>query len=200
MNLTALPERIQRKIAVADNGCWHWTGSVNSRGYGQTSINGVSRSAHRVTWQLLVGPIGDGLQIDHQCHNQSTDCPGGVTCLHRRCCNPAHLEPVEPVINSRRSPYNHKTHCLRGHAMTDENTIVRTRRQDGYVIRNCRTCANSARREKDREWVAPEPLTAGARQHGTTTGYNYYKCRCADCRRAFADYMADWRSRRRAAS
>lgn len=47
-------------------------------------------------------PIPDDLQIDHLCHTDDPGCLGGNDCPHRRCVNPAHLEPVTPQGNSLR--------------------------------------------------------------------------------------------------
>ena len=42
-------------------------------------------------YELVVGPIPEGMTIDHRCHDRAS-CSGGPACLHRRCVNPAHLE------------------------------------------------------------------------------------------------------------
>ena len=75
--------------------CWLWTGIVNRDGYGRYNarINGrtVNRSAHRIAWELIYGPIPDGLQVRHK-------CPGGG---NRLCCNPAHLALGNAVQNAQ---------------------------------------------------------------------------------------------------
>lgn len=82
-------ERVDKKRS----GCWVWTGHVAGGDYGQIKVNGVSVMVHRYAYELLVGPIPDGLQIDHLCRN-------------RRCVNPKHLEPVVARTNVLRSvPY-----------------------------------------------------------------------------------------------
>ena len=80
--------------------CWPWQGHVGSQGYG--SCAGPINSPHRAVYQLLVGPIPKGLVLDHLCHTLDLECPGGPPCLHRRCVNPSHLEPVTNSENSRR--------------------------------------------------------------------------------------------------
>jgi hypothetical protein len=135
MNVADLPERMRQKVIVAHTGCWEWTAAINSRGYGQWSVQGVSRSTHRVAYELLVGPIPEGLQIDHLCRN-------------KRCCNPEHLEPVSALVNIHRRPDVHKSHCARGHELTPENTILKNFR--GSIRRNCRTCVNDQARARRR--------------------------------------------------
>lgn len=72
--------------------CWIWTGSRSGGGYGRFVVDTTRREstgAHRFSYELLVGPIPEGLQIDHLCRV-------------RACCNPAHLEPVTTAENVRR--------------------------------------------------------------------------------------------------
>lgn len=72
------------------NGCWTWTGPLATGGYGRFSSMGVVTIAHRYVYEQVVGPIPDGLQLDHLCRN-----PG--------CVNPDHLEPVTAAENLRRA-------------------------------------------------------------------------------------------------
>ncbi|HEY9413733.1 MAG TPA: HNH endonuclease signature motif containing protein [Pseudonocardia sp.] len=120
--------------------CWHWTGTLNKEGYGSFSTRGKTSPAHRFAYQLLVGPVPDGLQVDHLCHGWDDDCAGGSTCLHRRCVNPEHLEPVPAGVNNARgnSPSaaaSRRTHCPRGHAYDETNTAITAA---GW--RRCREC------------------------------------------------------------
>lgn len=125
-------DRLLRRCVTTESGCLEWTGCLNSRGYGVIGADGTRQLAHRVSYELQVGPIPDGLQIDHVCRN-------------KRCVNPEHLEPVTAQENTRRRPDVNKTHCVHGHEMTDANTIVK-QRANGRVERNCRKCFNTQRR------------------------------------------------------
>lgn len=113
------PAQVLTMHAVQPNGCWHWTGGLVLEGYGQCRIPGArnTQRAHRVVYQLVVGPIPAGLDLDHVCHNVDLACSGGYTCKHRRCVNPSHLEPVTRAVNLRRSPHVNRPilTCLRGH-------------------------------------------------------------------------------------
>lgn len=70
--------------------CWLWIGTVDRWGYGQMKWQGRRPGSHRVAYELLVGPIPEGLTLDHLCR-----VPG--------CVNPAHLEPVTQAENNRRA-------------------------------------------------------------------------------------------------
>lgn len=97
-----IKDRFWTKVDKTD-GCWLWTGAL-SNGYGQVGIAGgaTTEYAHRWAYEQLVGAIPRGMQLDHLCHNADASCPGGASCAHRRCVNPAHLEPVTNVENMRR--------------------------------------------------------------------------------------------------
>lgn len=114
--------------------CWLWTGATNG-GYGQLKVNRTIALAHRISYELHVGPIPAGLVIDHLCRVTS-------------CVNPAHLEPVPQRINVLRgiSPaamQARQTHCKDGHEFTPENTI-----RDSRNKRRCRTCSNASDRRR----------------------------------------------------
>lgn len=144
----SVAEHLKENSEAVPNGCIHWTGST-VKGYGQIWVDGKMRKAHIVAYEEEVGPVPEGLVLDHQCHNQDPDCNLGDECLHRRCINTGHLEPSTHQQNSLRgktiAAHNAaKTHCDNGHEFTSENTYIR---KDGG--RHCRTCL--AERDRDRK-------------------------------------------------
>lgn len=97
-------ERFWAKVAPAPiEQCWQWTASLSHKGYGRFLLDGKARIAPRVAYTWLVGPIPTGLQLDHLCHTNDPECVGGDSCLHRRCVNPWHLEPVTNRENALRA-------------------------------------------------------------------------------------------------
>lgn len=115
--------------------CWPWRGSPNRGGYGWFAIEfGRGIAPHRYAYQTVVGPIPDGLQVDHRCRN-------------RVCVNPAHLEPVTPGENQRRADValgirTAVTHCPKGHPYDEANTYIRP--PNGARV--CRECGRVATR------------------------------------------------------
>lgn len=81
--------RFWSKVDKGDD-CWVWTGWTDRDGYGALDVGGKFTRAHRFAYEELVGPIPEGLTIDHLCRV-------------KHCVNPAHLEPVTAEENTRRS-------------------------------------------------------------------------------------------------
>jgi hypothetical protein len=129
------PSNLLGRLEVQPDGCVHFTGVINQYGYGKVHRNGRMLQAHRLMYELMVGPIPDGMVVDHLCHNIDLSCSGGEACLHRRCVNPAHLEVVTHRVNINRGRRGPKSHCPQGHEFTPENTYVYA---DGS--RRCRAC------------------------------------------------------------
>lgn len=69
--------------------CWNYYGRRNAKGYPTAYIDGRPRLLHRYVWEVLVGNIPDGMELDHLCRNPA-------------CCNPKHLEPVTGEVNRQR--------------------------------------------------------------------------------------------------
>lgn len=127
---------------VLADGCWMWRGSRSPQGYGLHSSNKRVGRAHRFAYELMVGPISDGLTLDHTCHDRS-ECDGGTGCPHRACVNPAHLEPVTLAANVRRASAG-VTHCPKGHPYDEANTYRPPGRPSS---RRCRICGREKMRE-----------------------------------------------------
>lgn len=89
----------------ADDECWPYSPVSERDGYGRINVHSDGQAAvlaHRYAYELMVGPIPDGLQIDHQCHEPDSGCVSGPACPHRACVNPAHLRPSTNRENSLR--------------------------------------------------------------------------------------------------
>ena len=129
-----VPERFWSKVEFTDS-CWLWT-AAKSGGYGHFWPAGRMIPAHRWAYEFCVGPIPEGLEIDHLCRV-------------RACVNPSHLEPVSPTVNKLRgfglpAKNARKTHCPQGHPYSGENLILLG------TWRYCRICSNKFGREKKR--------------------------------------------------
>jgi hypothetical protein len=128
--------RVVEHITLTDRGhdspCWVTDYYRDRGGYVSLRHAGKMRKLHRLTYEAVVGSIPEGRQLDHLCRV-------------RECCNPAHLEPVTPRVNSLRgvgptAENAFKTHCVNGHEFTPENTRIRTNGN-----RRCVTCQRAAR-------------------------------------------------------
>lgn len=129
----ATPEsRFWAKVHIGEpDECWLWTGATKSHGYGYLGRNGKTLHAHRYAFELEVGPIPEGFQVDHLCFN-------------RACVNPSHLEAVPPVVNMRRAAKrNYGKVCRNGHPKTEANIYVTTQ-----GVTQCRACHKDRERER----------------------------------------------------
>lgn len=77
---------LAKRILVQEDGCWIWTGARLANGYGVVKHEKRNQVVHRVVYNMLVGPVPAGLELDHLCNVKG-------------CCNPAHLEPVTHFEN-----------------------------------------------------------------------------------------------------
>lgn len=121
------PERLFGRLIIdVDSECVLWTGSVDSKGYGQIKVGGRSSKVHRVMYEMFAGPIPADLELDHLCRV-------------RRCANVGHLQPVTSRENSLRGigiPAENavKDRCPAGHPYDEANTRIYGGR------RYCRAC------------------------------------------------------------
>jgi len=136
---TAAPFWSKVDRSAGPDSCWLWLNSVNSHGYGYLGGGGQRhRLAHRVAYELLVGPVPDGQELDHLCRTP-------------RCVNPLHLEPVTHQENMLRgdnivSRYAARTHCAEGHPFSGPNLRMGSRHGRRYrICLACRDQRNAAR-------------------------------------------------------
>ena len=146
-----LLDRLKSRIKIDENGCWLWTGHIGKDGYACIGLGGGGckhRVIHRVAYELIVGAIPEGLELDHLCRV-------------RHCCNPEHLEAVTGTENKRRgvnvglagrmaviAKRKAITHCPQGHPYDEANTYRHSRESHGEIHwgRQCRTCRAEKKR------------------------------------------------------
>lgn len=133
--------RLMSKIDKSGS-CWYWLGAVTSTGYGNFYLQGKYLGAHKAVYQMLIGPVPEGLELDHLCRV-------------RACVNPDHLEPVTHRENDLRgvgvSAVNIvKTHCDQGHPFNERNTYHRPDKPSTRDCRRCRADAEARRRARMR--------------------------------------------------
>lgn len=112
--------------------CWLWMAHRDRDGYGRIQVRGKTLGAHRLAYEIFVGPIPQGLTIDHLCRI-------------RHCVNPHHLDAVTLKVNVERGlsfrTSRHLTHCPHGHPYDSENTYINKK---GRKV--CRTCKREGKR------------------------------------------------------
>ena len=118
--------------------CWGWTAKKDKKGYGRFGLTRKQASYLAYVWayETEVGPVPDGLELDHLCRVRS-------------CVRPSHLEPVTHQENMARSERAMRTHCPQGHEYTEANT---DRWNGKRRCRRCHAIREAARgREKRRQ-------------------------------------------------
>lgn len=143
-----LEQRI-RRLSEESGDCWLWTRRLDKDGYGRITVNKRPARAHRVSYETFVGPIPEGLELDH-------------LCKVRRCVNPKHLEPVPHLVNVERSVdvgrRSGPNQCVHGHLLDDVNTY----RVQGLT--QCREC----HRKRNREYAARRRAALAAQSGGAS--------------------------------
>jgi hypothetical protein len=150
--MTVMSRLLKYTHPEPNSGCWLWIGCLTKGrfrgGYGRLNVDGKVQYAHRVSYELLRGPIPRELELDHLC------C---VKC----CVNPDHLEPVTHKVNTQRGSSKVKatrgkqaaaiTHCPSGHPYSGDNL---------YIANGCRHCL-TCKREATRRWRERNKLVKG---------------------------------------
>ncbi len=152
------------RYSERESDCWNWTHQRSSDGYPRLWDGARKVQAHRFSYEYFIGPIPNGLTIDHLCRN-------------RGCVNPYHLEPVTIAENTRRgfsaaAMNARKTHCIRGHPFDSSNLLLKGKNSDGINTRECRTCKQERYRlarmgqlkDKIIEWITQVGLMKGIAQ------------------------------------
>jgi hypothetical protein len=122
-----LLQRFWSRVKIVDD-CWEWQGGIKCDGYGSFYWEKKQYPSHRVAYEIMVGDVPQGLELDHLCKN-------------RKCCNPEHLEAVTHKQNLLRGDTivainSKKTHCPQGHPYFGENLLIK------QGSRHCRKCHN----------------------------------------------------------
>lgn len=147
ISILCLPAKFEAKIVrVPFSTCWYWVGAIGSSGYGHMKVANSRRTvgAHRAAYEAAVGPIPEGLDIDH-------------LCSVRTCVNPAHLEPVTRMENLRRAGIidainataaskRANPNCTKGHVLSSDNLYTYPN-----GARLCRTCKRAYDRQYQRQ-------------------------------------------------
>lgn len=174
----------QVELPESGDGCWMWRGARRHYGYGvfaETAEGGWSRQvqSHRFAYEMFVGPIPDGLVIDHLCNT-----PG--------CVNPEHLRAVTQQQNVLRGASSgarvlREGKCCKGHELTPDNLV--------HSAIGKTVCKRCAKQRNDRHMrlktlgnVNPRPERWKSHcKHGhELSGTNIYEWRgqryCRECR------------------
>lgn len=132
-------ERFEARIDRSGD-CWLWTGHTRPNGYGCFRVGRKQTSVHRFAYEEFVGPIPEGMHVDHLCRVRS-------------CANPLHLELVSPRENVLRGEAPtvqlfRDDVCKQGHALVGDNVYVWDKRPTQRI---CKTCRNQRSVEYQRQ-------------------------------------------------
>ena len=158
--------------------CITWIGAKHKTGYGALTRNKKHYKSHRYVFSNCVGPIPDGFEIHHLCHN-------------KLCINTSHMLLVSlaehRVITAIEKQ---KTHCIHGHEMSGYNVRI-----DKYGHRKCRAC----NRIKTNEWCKnnTDKRNAYNREYNKTSEKRKEWCRNNAKTKKYKEYQKQYRARRK---
>lgn len=135
--------------------CIYAVKGKTTNGYHRIRVGEKQIQAHRHAWELLNGPIPNGMVVDHICHNEAAargECDGGFTCSHRACVSPDHLRLVtqsENILSGLHS-IDVRKECPRGHSYSEaRNVLVRANgRRECAECNRIRARATYAKRKR----------------------------------------------------
>lgn len=151
-----LPKWANRVTVTPEKGCWEWIGYKDKDGYAQATTKKVPNTSrgHRIAYTLLVGPVPEGLTLDHECEV-------------KHCINPDHLDPCTSVDNVKRAAERRslrlwngpqatatqlrmaKGVCVKGHVLSEVGVLIEVF-PNGRKRNRCKACQHETQR-KNRE-------------------------------------------------
>lgn len=136
-------ERFWAKVDFGDE-CWNWTGGRFENDYGAFQLDGKAVRAHRVAWELINGPIPEGLIVCHHCDNPGCQRPNHLF-LGTHADNAQDRERKGRRTNIYGLAHRNgvKTHCYNGHPLSGDNL------QTWGGKRQCKQCKKDRRRERE---------------------------------------------------
>ena len=146
-------EHFWTRVSQPEEGCWEWSGCLSNKGYGRVRVRRVEVPAHRLAYELSIGPVSKDLCVLHACDN-------------RRCCRPDHLF-LGTILDNNRDMWA-KGRARPGRATGDRSGSRRhpESRPRGEGHPHAKLTWELVR-EIRRKWVAREATqTSMARDHG----------------------------------
>ena len=139
--MRTIQERLNSKTYVQD-GHLLWGGAADEQGYGFLSVKNKVHRVTRVVWEIVYGPIPEGLYVLHICNTRS-------------CVRPVHLylgtqsDNMQDRVRDGNDSQANQTHCINGHEFTADNTYhIRQATRGGSIMRQCKTCTSKRQQRR----------------------------------------------------